>query len=151
MSLDVRPFYNSEEHPDSPKPPNPQFRGVLISAPAQNTLSARSPLVLLRGSYRIQGSNYPANDRIRLVAIDIASKRQYAAFAGQRDPSPDAPPPPSDPPNVETVRKMIFSGFFNTDLMATLGLPWTNATYKVRAEFGTIPSNEIPVQIIVQP
>ena len=45
---------------------------------------------------------------------------------------------------------MVFSGFFNVDLMATLSLPWSNATYKVRADFGNIPSGEIVVEIVIQ-
>ena len=101
-------------------------------------------------AYRIAGASYPKNDRLRIIAVDAASRRQFEAAAGQRDPSPDEPPPPSDPPDPETVRRMIFSGFFNADLMATLGLPWTNATYKVRAELGNIPSNEIVVEIVIQ-
>lgn len=106
-------------------------------------------MVILRGSYRIAGTNYPANDRLRLTAVD-GNRRQFEGVAGQRDSSPDEPPPPSDPPDTETIKRMIFSGYFNVDLMATLGLPWTNATYKVKAELGNIPSNEIVMEIVVQ-
>jgi hypothetical protein len=146
----VSPFFSSEQHPESPKPPNAQWRGVLIAAPAQAALTVRTPIVLLRGTYRIQGANYPKEDRLRLVATEVATRKQFAALAGQHDPSPDVPPPDSETPDPETLKRMIFSGFFNTDLVATLKLPWTNATYRVRAELGTIPSNEITVQIVVK-
>lgn len=144
------PYYSTAQHPDSPKPPNPQWRGVLISAPPRFTLTLRQPLAILRGYYKIQGTNYPADDRLKLIAVDLATKQEYSATAGQRDPSPDEPPPPSEPPDPEVLKRMIFSQHFNADLIGTLRLPWTNATYKVRAEFGPILSNEITVQVIIQ-
>lgn len=149
-NLFANPYYSADEHPQSPKPPNPQWRGVMIAAPAEAVLTLRQPMLLLRGSYRIQGTNYPANDRLKLIAVDVVAKREYTGFAGQRDASPDVPPPSSAPPDPEIVKRMIFSGFFNADLVATLKLPRVSATYRVRAEFGDIPSNEITVQIVVQ-
>jgi hypothetical protein len=144
------PFFGSEEHPESPKPPNPQWRGVLIAAPEQAVLTLRTPGILLRGTYRIQGGNYPKDDRLRLTATDIVSRKQFTGAAGQRDPSPDVPPPDSEAPDPETLKRMIFSGFFNADLVATVKLPWTNATYRVRAELGPIQSNEVTVQVLVK-
>src|SRR5687767_1602812 len=142
------PFYSTEQHADSPKATNAAWRGIIISAPPQVTLGPRQPMVILRGHSRIQGTNYPADDKLKLFAVNVATKQEYTAIAGQRDPSPDEPPPPSTPPDPEVVKKMVFSKYFNTDLMATLGLPWTNATYRVRAQIGPIPSNEISIQVI---
>lgn len=146
----VSPFYNADQNPQSPKPPNPQWRGVLIAAPGQAVLTLRQPLLLLHGYYRIPGSDYPANDSIKLIAVDLGSKREFSAVAGQRDASPDVPPPPSAPPDPQTVKLMVFSGYFNTDLAGLLKLPRAAATYRVRAEFGAIPSNEITIQVTVQ-
>src|SRR5262245_5037418 len=72
------PFYNSDETPQSPKPPNPNWRGVLIDAPPESVVTLRQPMVLLRGTYRIQGTNYPANDRLRIIAIDPATKKEFS-------------------------------------------------------------------------
>ena len=149
-NLLANPYFSAAEHPDGPKPPQPQWRGVMISAPAEIVLSLRDPMVILRGCYRISGANYPAKDRLKLIAVDVATKREYTGGAGQRDSSPDVPPPPSDPPDPETIKRMVFSGFFNADLMGTLKLPFTSGTYRIRAEFGNIPSNEITVKITVK-
>ncbi|MBI5384815.1 MAG: hypothetical protein HZA90_09030 [Verrucomicrobia bacterium] len=149
-SLLNSPFYNTDELPESPKPPNPQWRGVLIDAPAQAVLSLKQPMIILRGTYRIQGTNYPANDRLRLVAVDAATKQEYAGTAGQRDPSPDVPPPKTEEPDPEVVKRMVFSGFFNADLVATVKLPRAAGLYRVRAELGNLKSNEITIQVAVQ-
>lgn len=148
-NLYEKPFYNSTETPDSPHPPHDGWRGVLISAPAQVTLTTRQPMILVRGTYRIQGDKYPKDDRLRLIAVNVATKQEYARTAGQRDPSPDEPPPKTEPPDPAVIKRMIFSGFFNADLVGTAMLPWASATYRVRAELGDIRSNEITIQVNV--
>lgn len=149
--LPISPFFSTAEDPRSPQPPNPSWRGLLLSAPPQAVLSLRQPMVLVHGSYRIQGDAYPADDRLRLVAVDTATGVEYAGEAGERDPSPTLPPPePEEPVEPEVFKRMIFSGFFNADLMATARLPWKSGTYKVRAELGRIRSNENTLQIVVQ-
>jgi hypothetical protein len=144
------PFFSAQETPESPKPPQPQWRGVMIAGPAQAKISLKEPMIIVRGTYRISGANYPANDRIKLVAINIATRHEYTGYAGQRDASPDVPPPESEKPDPQVLKRMVFSGFFNADLVATVKLPWNSASYRVRAEFGTIPSNEITVQVLGQ-
>ena len=136
--------------PDSPKPANELWRGVIISAPEKATLSPSRPMVLLCGFFRVQGGNYPKDDRLKVIAADISTKKEYTAFLGQHDSNPDVPPPPRQPPNPEVVKRMVFSQHFNSDIMAALGLPWANATYKVQVHFGDLRSNEITVQVIVQ-
>ncbi len=149
-NVSAGPYYNADEHPQSPKPPTPQWRGVMIAAPGQVVLMLRQPMLLLHGTYRIQGTNYPAKDRLKLIAVDVNTKREYVGVAGQRDPNPDVPPPPAEPPDPQVLKRMVFSGFFNTDLIATLKLPRAAAVYRVRAEFGSIPSNEITIQVTLQ-
>jgi len=144
------PYYNANEGPQSPKPPNAQWRGVMIAAPNPAVITLRNPQVLLHGTYRIQGANYPANDSLKLTAIEMVSKKEFTAIAGQHDASPSVPPPPEAPPDPQMLKRMVFSGFFNTDLIATLKLPRVGATYRVRADLGNIPSNEIMVQITLQ-
>lgn len=146
----LSPYYNADEHPESPKPPGPEWRGVMIAAPAQIVLSLRNPLLILRGCYCIQGSEYPADDQIKITALDEQAKRKYTGVAGQRDASPEVPRPAKAPPKPETLKRMVFSGFFNADLLGTLGLPPATATYRVRVEFGNIPSNEITIQVALR-
>lgn len=149
-NLFASPFFSAQETPESPKPPQPQWRGVMIAAPTEAKLSLKQPMIIVRGTYRISGANYPANDRIKLVAINIATKREFSGYAGQRDASPDVPPPDSEKADPAVLKRMVFSGFFNADLVATVKLPWTSASYRVRAEFGTIPSNEVTIQVLNQ-
>jgi hypothetical protein len=144
------PFFSAQETPENPKPPQPQWRGVMIAGPAQAKISLKEPMIIVHGTYRISGANYPANDRIKFVAINVATKREFTGYAGQRDASPDAPRPPSEKADPSVLKRMVFSGFFNADLVATVKLPWTTASYRVRAEFGAIPSNEITVQVLSQ-
>ena len=144
------PFYNADELPDSPKPPNPTWRGLLLEVPAQAVLSLKQPMIVVHGTYRIQGANYPVNDRLRLVAVDAFTKKEYTGSAGQRDANLDAPPPKTEPPDPAVVKRMVFSGFFNADLVATAKLPLAAGTYRVRAFLGDLGSNEITIQITVQ-
>jgi hypothetical protein len=123
---------------------------VSIAAPAQIALGAKAPVAILRGTYRIQGDKYPSPDTLVIHAIDMASKKEYQGAAGQQDSSPVGKRPASAPPNPETIKRMVFTGHFNTDLILTLKLPIASATYKVRADLGNIQSNEITLRIIVQ-
>ena len=107
-------------------------------------------MLTLSGYFSIQGGNYPKNDRKKATAVNIVTKQEFSGFLGQRDTSPDDPPPPRKAPDPEVVKRMIFSGYFNSDIMAALDLPWANATYKVRVNLGDIPSNEITVQVSVE-
>lgn len=107
-------------------------------------------MILLHGTYRLSGGNYPANDRLKFTATDVATRREYSGYAGQQDASPDVPPPDAEKPDPEVLKRMVFSGFFNADLVATVHLPWTAATYRVRVDLGPIPSNEITVQVLGQ-
>ena len=143
-------FYSTAQLPTSPKPENELWRGVIISAPAKATLSRSHPMLMLSGFFRIQGASYPKNDRRKVTAVDIATKKEYTAFLGQKDSNPDDAPPPRQPPDPEVVKRMVFSQYFNSDIMAALGLPWANATYKVRVDLGDIRSNEIVVQVVVE-
>ena len=122
----------------------------MISAPERATLSQTRPILMLSGFFRVQGGSYPKDDRLKVTASDVASKKEYTAFLGQKDSSPDVPPPPRQPPDPEVVKRMVFSQHFNSDILAALGLPLTNAIYKVRVDLGNIRSNEITVQVIVQ-
>jgi hypothetical protein len=144
------PFFNTLEGPDSPKPPSPGWRGLLIAGPSRAVLSLKQPMLLLRGTYRIQGDAYPKDDRLRLVAIDVRTRQEYSQTAGQRDASPDEPPPPAVPPDPAVTRRMVFSGHFNADLMGTLHLPWAPATYRVLARMGDLQSNELTVQVDIK-
>ncbi len=146
----IAAFYSTDKLPTSPKPENELWRGVIISAPERATLSRSKPALLLSGFFRVQGANFPKDDRLKVVATDTATKKESSAFLGQKDNSPDVPPPPRKAPDPEVVKRMVFSQYFNSDIMAALGLPWANATYKVRVQFGDLRSNEITVQVIVQ-
>ena len=144
------PFFSASEHADSPKPPNAQWRGVMITAPAETVLSPRQPMILIRGTYRISGDNYPAKDTLKLVALDVQTKKEYSGVAGQQDPSRSIPRPLSPPPDPQKLARMVFSGFFNADLVATLKLPPAPATYRVRAELGPIVSNDVTIKVVIR-
>ena len=147
----LRPYFSTHENPDSPVPPSPHWRGLLIAGPAQIELELKHPMILIHGTYRIQGKDYPEDDRLRLIAVESRTQETYAAEAGDRDPSPIEPPPtPPPPPDPEAIKRMIFSGFFSTDLVTTVELPWKPGTYRVRATLGPIRSNEITVRVAIK-
>jgi hypothetical protein len=141
------PFFDAVEYPDSPQPPNARWRGILISAPSQVVLTIKQPLLLVRGTYRIQGDTYPKDDTLYLAAFDTLTRKEYIQAAGQQDESPDEPPPPSDPEDPALVQRMVFSGYFNADLAGMLGLPWAPATYRVMARMGHLQSNQLVIRV----
>ncbi len=147
----VRPFFSAQKSPDSPVPPSSAWRGLLIQAPAEAVLDAGHPMILVHGTYRIQGRDYPRDDRLVLKAVDAATGKVYEAEAGDRDPSPQAPPPPPPPePDPAVLARMVYSGHFSADLVATLGLPRVEARYRVSAALGSIVSNEVLLRVVVR-
>lgn len=121
----------------------------MIQSAPQAALTARQPLILVHGTYRIQASDFPPDARLRLVALDQRTKQEYAGGVGQRDASPDVPPPKTSEPPAETLQRMVITGYFNTDLVATVKLPWASAIYRIHAELAGNLSNEITIQVTV--
>jgi hypothetical protein len=143
-------LFNTQKHDDSPAPPHEVWRGVLIKAPAIVRLDPRRPVVIVRGVYVLSGLQVPPKATLKLIAIDVQSRKRYEALMGQQDPSPDEPapdPPPLDPGLRE---RLTFNGHFNAELMATLNLPLVPASYVVSAHVGTALSNEISVKLQLQ-
>jgi len=145
-------YYDSVKHAESPQPPNPQFRGLIVSGPARTVLARRQPLIVVRGMYRLQASQYPKTARLKLVAVDLKTREEFRGFAGQQDASPDEPPPDQEPLDAEQMKRMVLTGYFNTDLVGLLNLPLRSAQYRVWAELGTFRSNEITIEAnVAQP
>ncbi len=151
VEISSMPFFSADELPESPKPPSPAWSGVLIQAESTHRLSLKETEVLIYGYYKLAGSVYPLDDDdLRIYAVDTATKFPYEASAGEKDESPDEPPEEGSPLTREDIANMVFSGYFNTDLVGTLRLPPKNAKYRIWASLGKIKSNEILIEIIVR-
>ena len=124
---------------------------MLLSAPASVRLEPRKPLfIVVRGYYRIAATNYPSKAALKLVATEATSKAKYEGEMGEKDPSPTVPPSPPRQLDPKIKERMTYTAHFNSDLVATVNLPRTPGTYRVRVELGPIKSNEVTVQILPQ-
>lgn len=140
-------MFSTQRHADSPVAANDAWRGVLIKAPPVVRLDPRRPGVMVRGVYALSGLQMPPKAALKLLAIDVQTKRRYEAPMGQPDPNPVEPPPPRPPLAPEMRARLTFNGHFNAELIATLGLPLASAAYVVWAEVGSARSNEISVKV----
>lgn len=145
------PFFSAQKLPASPVAPSGQWRGVLIKAPERAAINIGKPVVLLSGLARISGTDYPKDDRLKLTAIDLATRKEYTAFLGQAEENHVVPPPPpANPPNPDVIKRMIFTRHFNSDIRAALSLPIANATYRLTLQIGDLRSNDLTVQIVIE-
>ncbi len=144
-------LFSTEERADSPRPPSPEWTGILIAAASSVVLDLKPPVVIVRGTYRIQGANYPDKARWKLVVIDPATDKPVVREMGQRDPSPTVPDPEAGRPlDAETKARITYVGHVNADLFATVGLVPRPGTYVVRFELGSLKSNEIAVKVVAR-
>ena len=145
------PFFDTKKVPESPEPPSPDWSGILIQALAAHQLTMKQRKALIHGYYRLGGSEYPLDDDdLRIHAVNMATKLTYEAGAGQRDDSPIEPEEPRPPLSRDDIRDMVFTGYFNTDLMLTLKLPPTGGKYRVWVTMGPVKSNELLLEISVR-
>lgn len=147
--ISIMPFFSTDELPESPKPPSPAWRGVLIQAQTTHQLSRDKFEVPVYGLYKLDGSTYPlGEDDLRIYAVDMATKLATESGLGERDESPDMPQEGATPLKREDIADMLFTGHFNCDVAGTLALPPKSAKYRVWASLGKIRSNEILIEII---
>jgi hypothetical protein len=143
--------FSTDQHAESPKPPTPTWTGILIVAPSSVTLGTTPPTVMVRGTYRIKGTDYPTKARWKLVVTDPVTNKPVSAEMGQRDPSPVAPDPLADQPiDDKTKAKMTYVGHFNAELFLTTGMVPKPGNYIVRAELGPLRSNEIAIKVVTR-
>lgn len=144
-------IFTTDEHSESPKPPTPHWTGILVAAPANVVLGAKPPIVFVRGTYRIKGTDFPEKARWKLVVIDPTTNKPVSAELGQRDPSPVEPDPLGDQPlDEKTKAKITYVGHLNAELFLTSGLPPKPGNYVVRLELGPLKSNEVGVKVVAR-
>jgi hypothetical protein len=143
------PFFSNQKLPDSPVAPSDQWRGVLINVPERAAINIGKPVVRLSGLARISGADYPKDDRLELIAIDLATRKEYTAFLDQVEENLVVPPP-AKPPTPDVINRMIFTRHFNSDIRAALSLPIANATYRLTLQIGDLRSNDLTVQIVIE-
>lgn len=124
--------YSTDQHAESPKPPSTTWTGILIAAPANVVVGTVPPPVVVRGTYRIKGLDYPPKGRWKLVVIDSVTNKAISAEMGQKDPSPVEPDPLADKPiDEKTKARMTYVGYFNAELFLTTGLAPKPGNYVV--------------------
>jgi hypothetical protein len=86
---------------------------------------------------------------LRIVAVDIKTKKSYAGPITELEKGIAAPPPPS-PPRPPSARKSSAGGYFNPNLADFVALPKATATYEVHVEFRDLKSNAVTIELIVE-
>lgn len=151
ITMIAKPFFDTKKVPESPEPPFPSWTGILIQSEMSHLLSMKKREVVINGYYRLNGSEYPLNDDdLRIHAVNTANRMTYESGAGQKDDSPVEPDEPGPPLSRDDIRDMVFSGYFNTDILLTLKLPVGAAKYRVWVAMGPVKSNEILLEISVK-
>lgn len=149
--LSAASTFSTDQHADSPKPPSPAWTGILITGPANVVVGTLVPTVIVRGTYRIKGLDYPAKARWKLVVVEPGKPKPVAVELGQKDPSPVAPDPAGEQPlDDKTKAKMTYVGYFNADLFPSTGIVPKPGNYVVRAELGSLRSNEIAIKVVAR-
>ncbi len=144
----IKPFFSAEKVPQSPEPPSSAWRGILIQSQLEHKLTMKNRMVVLNGYYKLDGSEYPLDDDdLRIQAVNTATKATFEAAAGEKDDSPVEPDEPGPPLSRDDIRDMVFSGYFNTDILLALKLPPSGGKYRVWVTMGSIKSNEITIDI----
>jgi hypothetical protein len=152
--LDV-PLNVKKRHRCSPSNEDPNWRGVLIRAPAQVRFKegervgdygafAAIPVC----GFFFMDIRLPPPDPMKLVAVDRRTKQVFSAPIIELDPSPVIPPPSQRPVLPQDVKGMAGGGYFNPNLADYVQLPHISATYDVHIEYEGMKSNTVTIELI---
>jgi hypothetical protein len=145
-------------NPCSPKDPGPAWRGILIRAPKQVSLtpvSGDSPAIIIPvcGYYMLEVlSLLDSAQQMKMIAKNLKSGRVYQGDVIDRDPSPEIPPPDDKPLDPATLLPGLAIGaYFNKNLAEYVNLPRAPAIYEVYVEYGGLQSNKAIIELINKP
>jgi len=161
MAIDQKLFLNvplnsNEKNPCSPPEPGPTWRGILIQMPIQvkfkrgvriGTQGAFAAIPIC-GYYLLDVPASPVKEPMRLFAVDKRTGKVYSGDVKELDPSPEAPPPESEPLSPEELKGLASGGYFNPNLADFVRLPEISAVYDVHVEFRKFPSNVATVEMV---
>ena len=148
------PLNTREQNPCSPKDPGPQWRGILIQAPTQVSFGhgavAREVFAAIPicGLYTLDLSSLMNGAPMKLIAIDKKTQKIYTGAVVDEDPSPEEPPPTSEPLDPAKLKGLATSSYFNLNLVSYVRLPAHLALYDVMVEYGGMQSNKVPIEIV---
>jgi len=143
----------------SPDIDDPDFRGILLNAPAvvtyipgkSNPINGAFAPVIVCGAftfdYTTLGLDGDFADSIVIVAVDEKSRD---SFRGTMTGIENAEPEPEglyDDSNAEDFSDDVIGGYFNPNLAVILGLPEQEADYVVYALLGPFESNRVRISV----
>lgn len=148
------PLNTNEPCACSPKEPSQDWRGILIAAPANVSFGGdenKSPdgafaRVPICGFYMLDAYGAPTGAMV-LHAENVESGEKFSGAVGEDDPSPDEPPPPTEPHDYTVLEGVSVEGYFNPNLAKFVQLPQESATYKVHVEWGKKKSNVVTIEL----
>ena len=159
QDFDAVPAGSLTENACSPKIEDDfRFRGIRINAPQKVALEGKPDeydyfaRVIICGAYQLDSNYLGLHEqflqRVVIVAVDLGRHR---AFAGRAHTIMNAEIGP-DPFEGEMLSDADFKGrfiaeFFNTNLVAELGLPQEEADYAVYAVIGRYVSNVVRIAV----
>jgi hypothetical protein len=147
------PLNTRERTACSPQNPGPEWRGILIQAPAHAAHPAspgagKAPKgVPVCGLYTLDVSAVAASGPMMLVALDRQRGEIFKGAVVDDDPSPEIPPPNRAPFDPARYAGVATGSYFNPDLAKYVKLPVRPAIYEVFVEYGGAVSNRVTIEL----
>jgi len=136
----------TEQTACSPIDPGANWRGILIKAPTQVSLSSEAfPLC---GFFNLDMLALENSKPMSIVAIVKDTEQGYQGFIEDKDPSPDSPKPDMPAKDPSLYEGMALGGYFNSNLQKYIKLPEQTAIYQIYIKYGDQQSNTVTVQVV---
>jgi len=140
-----------------PEPANPRWLGILIRAPhvvrcKKDDIAdghGAFAAIPICGFYMAEIRRDVPWEPMRIVAVDVRTKKTYAGDIRELEEGVAAPPPPSAP-LPPLARMSSAGGYFNPNLADFVEIPKSTATYEVHVEFRDLKSNAVTIELIVE-
>jgi hypothetical protein len=162
MDMEPKTFLSvplNEKGPNAcspPEPVDPRWLGILIRAPHKVRFKKNEVVgdygafaaIPVCGYYLAEIRRDLPAEPLRIVAVDVKTKKTYAGPITDLEKG-IAAPPPSSPPRPSPARKGSGGGYFNPNLADFVELPKSSATYDVHVEFRDLKSNVVTIELIL--
>lgn len=150
------PLGSTAPNPCSPRPPGPNWRGILIQAPSQvrirpgERIGARGAFAAIPicGYYLLDVLALAKGLPLTLVVTNRASGKVFTGAVVEDDPSPEEPPPPDTPTDPKLLVGVATGGYFNPNLLDHVRLAAEPVVYEVQAVWGDARSNVVTIEIV---
>lgn len=133
----------------SPSKRDPRWRGILIKAPEEVSISAgdSEKFIPICGYYQIAMQNLSSSNPLKLSVIIPGKEKIFSGFVVNKDPHPIENVPYQNKINDEDIKGMALGSYFNPDLLKYVDFPLIPGELEVFAELGGMKSNSIKIKI----